>query len=280
MSRRTALAPVVAVLLAWTVPARAEDLRLRVGFDQLLGAQVPSDVPLRDEAGTPVRVGAYLGRRPIILNFVYFDCPMLCNEVGNALTRTLRGLNLNVGKDFDVLTVSINPADTPDAARLRKAGYLRRYDRAGADAGWHFLTGQDEALRRLAGSVGFRYTYNAETRQYTHAAGIAILTPDGRVARYFYGLSYPPKEVRMALTEASEGKLGSLTDQIMLFCYRYDPATGRYTLAIMNLVRVLGTATVLALAAYLTFSLRRERLASRDAASSPLASARIDPTTP
>ncbi|WZO97679.1 SCO family protein [Isosphaeraceae bacterium EP7] len=245
--------------LVFFAPARAEDLRKRVGLDQLLGAQLPADALLKDESGADVRVGRFFGPRPLILTFVYFDCPMLCNEVTNAELRTLRALNLKLGQDYDVLTISIDPEDTPEKARARKARYLNRYDLPGADVGWHVLTGGAEASRRLAESVGFRYTYNKETRQFTHAAGLMVLTPDGKVARYFYGLSYPPRDVRLALTEASEGKLGSLTDQMLLFCYQYDPSTGRYTLAILNLVRVACVATVLALAAFIWKATRRDR---------------------
>jgi protein SCO1/2 len=245
--------------LLMLAPTRAEDLRKRVGLDQLLGAQLPPDAMLKDESGADLRVGRFFGPRPMILTFVYFDCPMLCNEVTNAELRTLRALNLKLGEDYDVLTISIDPEDTPEKARARKARYLNRYDLPGAEVGWHVLTGGAEASRRLAESVGFRYTYNKETRQYTHAAGLMVLTPEGKVARYFYGVSYPPRDVRLALTEASEGKLGSVVDQMLLFCYQYDPSTGHYTLAILNLVRVACVATVLALATFVWKATRRDR---------------------
>lgn len=260
----------IATLLAGVAPAGAADLSKTVGLDQLLGAQVPADVTLKDEAGASVRVGQFFGKRPLVLSFVYFDCPMLCNEVLNAELRTLNGLNLNVGKDFDVLTVSIDPNDTPDKARVRKARYLRRYDREGSEAGWHFLTGDAASTRKLAESVGFRYTYSPETRQYTHAAGIMILTPEGKAARYFQGISYPPRDVRLALAEASEGKLGSLSDQMLLFCYQYDPATGRYTLAILNLVRLFCTITAVAVGSYIAFAYRRDRAKTRAAVATGL----------
>ena len=181
----------------------------KIGFDQKLDAQVPLDIPLKDEAGKPVRLGDFFGERPVILTLVYHECPMLCNEVLNALTRGLKGLTFDVGDQFEVVTVSINPAETPELAAAKKAGYLKRYGRPGAERGWHFLTGDEGSIRRLAQSVGFRYVYMPESKQYAHAAGIVLLTPRGRVARYFFGISYAPRDLRLGLTEASAGKIGS-----------------------------------------------------------------------
>ena len=194
----------------------------KVGFDQKLDAQVPLDIPLRDEAGKPVRLGDFFGERPVILTLVYYECPMLCNEVLNALTRGLKGLTFDVGDQFEVVTVSIDPAETPELAARKKAGYLRRYGRPGAERGWHFLTGDEGSIRKLAQSVGFRYVYMPESKQYAHAAGIVLLTPRGRVARYFFGISYAPRDLRLGLTEASAGKIGSPIDQMLLFCYQFD----------------------------------------------------------
>lgn len=262
------LGPLI-VLAALASPAVAEDLRQRVGIDQKLGEPLPLDVTLRDEAGQPVRLGSLLKGKPVVLSFVYFDCPMLCNEVLNSELRMLNGMSLNIGKDFEVWTVSIDPADTPEKASLRKSKSIERYNREGAAEGWHFLTGDAESTAKLAQAAGFRYTYDAARKQYTHAAGLMIVTPEGKLARYFMGLNYPARDVRFALTEASEGRLGSLADVIMLFCYQYDPSTGRYTLAILNLVRVTGVATVLGLGILI---LRAER-------SRRLALAAIDPTS-
>ena len=256
-------------LAALASPAPAEDLRLKVGIDQKLGERLPLDVTLRDEEGRPVRLGSLLGGRPVVLTFVYFDCPMLCNEVLNSETRMLNGMGLNIGKDFDVWTVSIDPADTPEKASLRKAKSIERYNREGAADGWHFLTGDADSTSKLAQAAGFRYTYDPARKQYTHAAGLMIVTPDGALARYFLGLNYPARDVRFALTEASAGRLGSLADQIMLFCYQYDPSTGRYTLAILNLVRVAGVSTVLGLGMLILRAERNRRLAL----------AAIDPTS-
>jgi protein SCO1 len=241
----------------------------KVGFDQKLDAQVPLDVPLKDEAGKPVRLGDFFGERPVILTLVYHDCPMLCNEVLNALTRGLKGLTFDVGDQFEVVTVSINPAETTELAARKKAGYLRRYGRPGAERGWHFLTGEEDSIRKLAQSVGFRYVYLPESKQYAHAAGIVLLTPRGRVARYFFGISYAPRDLRLGLTEASSGKIGSPVDQMLLFCYRFDATTGKYTFAIMNVVRLLAAATALALAGYVATMLWRERRRGQSVPDSP-----------
>jgi protein SCO1/2 len=259
----------------------------KIGFDQKLDAQVPLDIPLKDEAGRPVRLGDYFGERPVILTLVYHECPMLCNEVLNALTRGLKGLTFDVGDQFEVVTVSINPAETPELAAAKKAGYLRRYGRPGGASGWHFLTGDEGSIRRLAQSVGFRYVYMPESKQYAHAAGIVLLTPQGRVARYFFGISYAPRDLRLGLTEASAGKIGSPVEQMLLFCYRFDPTTGKYTFAIMNVLRLLATATALALGGYVATMLWRERRRARAAPDTPdddggprADGARYLPTTP
>ena len=239
--------------------AFAADLNKTVGLDQLLGAQIPADASLKNESGESVRLGEFFGSRPLVLTFTYFNCPMLCNEVLNAELRTLNGLNPSVGKDFDVLTISIDPTDTPDQARSRKGFFLKRYDRDGAPRGWHFLTGDAETTKRIATAAGFRYTFNPQSRQYTHAAGLIILTPDGKISRYFHGISYPPADVRSAIADAGQGKVGSLSDQMMLFCYQYDPATGKYTLAILNLLRLFCTITAVGVGSYVFVHYYRER---------------------
>jgi protein SCO1/2 len=237
----------------------APGLFQKVRFDQNLDAPLPLDVTLRDEQGRAVRLGDYFGARPVIVNLVYYECPMLCNEVLNSLLRSLNALAFDVGKEFAVVTVSIDPAETPVLAARKKSAYLGRYGRKGAAQGWHFLTGDEAAIRRLAGSVGFRYVYDPQTRQFAHPAGIVIATPQGRIARYFFGISYPARDLRLGLVEASAGKIGAPMDQILLMCFHYDPRTGKYNVAIMNVIRVLGGLTLASLGTFLFVMFRRDR---------------------
>ena len=235
----------------------------RVGFDQKLGGVVPLDAEFRDENGRAVKLGDYFGKRPVVLDLVYYQCPLLCTQTLNGLTRSLKPLAPSIGKDFEVLTVSISPEEGPEMSRLKKAGYLKRYGRPGpeAAAGWHFLTGKKDQIDRLARSVGFRYNYNPRTRLYAHAAGIVVLTPEGKISRYFYGIDYPAKDLQFALVESSSGKVGTPIARILLLCYDYDAASGKYTLAILRLVRVFGGATAVGLAAYMALMFRRDRRA-------------------
>jgi protein SCO1/2 len=219
---------------------------------------VPADGLFRDETGKTVALRQYLGK-PVILNLVYYQCPTLCSQTLNGLTRSMKPLSLEPGKDFNVVTVSIDPTETPELARRKRKAYLKRLDRPGAERGWHFLTGEEPAIRALADSVGFRYSYNPRTKLYAHAVGIVILTPNGEVARYLYGIDFPPKELQFALTEASAGKIGSPIARVLLLCYDYDAATGRYTLAIVRLIRVFGIITALAVGFYVGVMLLRER---------------------
>ena len=251
-----------------TGPTRnAAALMARVGFDQNLDAQVPLDIPLRDEAGRPLVLGDLLGKKPVILNLVYYECPMLCNEVLNSLLRSLNALSFEVGKEFDVVTVSIDPTEDPPLAARKKARYLARYGtqgalgyqrKASAERGWHFLTAGEPAIQRLAGAVGFRYVYDPESKQYAHAAGIVVLTPEGKISRYYYGLSYPARDLRLGLSEASAGKIGTPIDRMLLMCYHYDPKTGKYNFAAMSAIRLLGTLTMLGLGSYLFVMFRRD----------------------
>jgi len=230
----------------------------KVKFDQNLDAQLPLDVPLRDERGRSVALGDFFGRRPVIVNLVYYECPMLCNEVLNSLLRTMNALAFDVGKEFDVVTVSIDPSETPELAARKKAAYLGRYGRAGADRGWHFLTGDEASIRRLARVVGFNYVYDDQSKQYAHPAGIAIATPRGKIARYFFGISYPARDLRLGLVEAGAGKIGSPMDQVLLMCFHYDPRTGKYNVAIMNVIRLLGCLTLASLGTFLFVMFRRD----------------------
>lgn len=251
-------------VLTWVAPARAQQdettgMLARVGFDQNLDAQIPLDLPLRDERGREVKIGDYLGKKPAILNLVYYRCPMLCNEVLNTLLRSLNALSFDVGKEFQVITVSIDPKETPNLAGRKKASYLARYGRKGAAEGWHFLTGDAASVAQLAKIVGFRYAYDAKNDQYAHPAGIMLLTPQGKVSRYLYGISYPARDLQLGLMDAAMRKIGSPIDQLLLLCYHYDPRTGRYNFAVMNVLRILGLATVGSLGTFMLVMLRRDR---------------------
>jgi protein SCO1/2 len=252
-----------------TVSDIAPGLFQKVRFDQNLDALLPLDVPLRDEQGKTVALGAYFGRRPVIVNLVYYECPMLCNEVLNSLLRSLNALEFNVGREFEVVTVSIDPGETPALAARKKGAYLKRYGRAGADRGWHFLTGGEASIGRLAGAVGFHYAYDARSDQYAHPAGIVLATPGGRIARYYFGISYPARDLRLGLVEAAAGKIGSPMDQILLMCFHYDPRTGKYNVAIMNAIRLLGCLTVAGLGTFMLVMFRRDRREQEQAPSEP-----------
>lgn len=251
------------LVLAIAVAALAQDGRppqLRdVGIDQKLDAQVPLELVFRDEAGRSTRLGDYFGGKPVVLSFVYYECPMLCTMVLNGLVRSLRAISFDAGDQFDVLTVSINPRETPALAAEKKKVYLQHYSRPGATGGWRFLTGEETAIRQLAAAVGFRYAYDPATGLYSHASGIMILTPQGRVARYFYGVEYSARDLRLGLVEASANKIGSPVDQVLLFCFHYDPATGKYGAVVMRTVRAAGVATLAALGTFLLLMFRRER---------------------
>jgi protein SCO1 len=242
-------------------PASAIPAPLReIGFDQNIGALVPLNVPLHDESGAAVALGDYFGRRPVVMVFAYYDCPMLCTLSINGLASALNVLSLDAGRDFDIVIVSFNPRDTPAAAAAKKATYLSRYKRPGAEAGWHFLTGDRESIGRLTKAAGFRYTWDGATQQFAHPSGVIVVTPEGRLARYLFGIEYGPRDLRFALVEASAGTVGSRVDSLLLYCYHYDPVTGRYGLAIMRAIRLAGAATVLALGAFILVALRRERV--------------------
>ncbi|SIO56983.1 protein SCO1/2 [Singulisphaera sp. GP187] len=258
----------LAFLTLWTgigtAPVRADQdemtgMMARVGFDQNLDAQIPLDLPLRDEHGRTVKIGDYLGKKPAILNLVYYRCPMLCNEVLNTLLRSMNALSFDVGKEFNVITVSIDPKETPGLAARKKASYLARYGRPGAENGWHFLTGDQASITELAKVVGFRYEWDAKNNQYAHAAGIMIVTPQGKLSRYIYGLSYPARDLRLGLMDAAMRRIGSPIDQLLLLCYHYDPRTGRYNLAAMNVIRILGFATIGSFGTFVFVMLRRDR---------------------
>jgi protein SCO1 len=251
---------------AWAQPLSQPPILKDIGIDQKLNAQVPADLIFRDETGREIKLGDYFAQshRPIVLTLVYYECPMLCSMVLNEVVRTMNGLStLSAGKDYDVLTISFDPRETTELAAAKRKGYLREYKRASGEQGWHFLTGSDDSIRRLTEAVGFRYAWDPKFNQYVHASGFVILTPQGKVSRYFYGLDYSVKDVRLSLVEASNNQIGSPVEQVMLYCFHYDPSTGKYSLAILNLLKVTAALTVLGLGSYLFVSFRRDRRAAR-----------------
>ena len=223
-----------------------------VAIEQRLGEQVPDDLAFRDESGKPVRLGDYFGGKPLVLNLVYFRCPMLCPEVFNSLEGSLRVLKFDVGKEFEVLTVSFDPSDTPEQASEKKAELLKRYKRAGAEQGWHFLTGQQSSIDALTKAVGFGYQLNSQNQQFAHAATIIVLTPEGKISQYFYGVDFAPKDLRFSLIQSSGNKIGNVVDQVLLYCYHYDPATGKYGAIISRVLKISGLATMLVLGVLIT----------------------------
>lgn len=235
-------------------PEAAKDIRI----EQKLDAQVPLDLDFRDEAGQTVRLGDYFGDKPVVLVLAYYRCPKLCNVVLNGLLQTFREMSFDVGKEFNVVTVSFDPRESPELAAAKKKGYIEKYGRAGVEGGWHFLTGEKPQIDALAEAVGFRYRYVEKEDLYAHASGIMVLTPRGRVSRYFYGIRYSPRDLRLGLVEASENKIGSPADTVLLLCLHYDARTGTYT-AVMSWVRVAAALTVAALLGFFVWSWRRNR---------------------
>jgi protein SCO1/2 len=231
----------------------------KVGITQNLNAQIPPDLMFRDETGKSVRIGDFFGRKPIVLSLVYFDCPALCTEVLNGELRTMKAIALDLGKDFEAVTVSFEPKDTPALAKAKRDVYAGQYGRPGAADHWHFLTGEQQSIDALTNAAGFQYAYDSSIRQYAHAAAILVLTPDGRIDRYFYGVIYPAGDLRLGLVEASEGKIGTLTDHALLYCYQYDPMTGKYGVVVINVLRAAGGLTVLILGIFMTVMFLRER---------------------
>ncbi|HEY7098121.1 MAG TPA: SCO family protein [Terriglobales bacterium] len=216
-----------------------------VGIEQHLDEQIPADLAFRDESGKTIRLGEYFGSKPLILNLVYYQCPMLCGEVLSGLESALRVLKFDVGKEFDVLTVSFDPRETPAIATAKKAEFLKRYGRPGAEQGWHFLTGSQESIDALTKTAGFQYQFNKESGQFAHATAIMILTPEGRISQYYYGMDYAPKDLRLGLIQASNNKIGNVVDQVLLYCYHYDPQTGKYGAVITRVLRLSAIATML-----------------------------------
>jgi protein SCO1 len=240
-------------------PTPPPNLMMEVGIDQKLDGQIPLDLTFRNERGEAVTLGSYFHSKPVILSLVYYRCPMLCTQVLNGMVETFKTLNFTAGQEFDIVTVSIDPAEQPDLAAEKKAQYVEEYGRPGVAAGWHFLTGDKASIEKLAASVGFRYVYDAKSKQFAHGAGIMIATPQGKLARYLYGIEYGAKDIRFALMEAAKGKIGSPADKILLLCYHYDPTTGKYGLVVANLLKGGGILAVLMLGGYMTINFLRDR---------------------
>jgi protein SCO1/2 len=230
----------------------------KVSLDQRLNEQLPLDLVFRDETGREVRLAEYFNaNRPVILALVFYECPMLCNQVLNGLVSSVKTLSFNAGREFEILTVSFDPREGPEAARAKKHSYMVRYQRPAAENGWHFLTGDQSSIEQLTKAVGFNYYYDAATNQFAHASGIIVLTPQGKIARYFYGIDYAPRDLRFGLIEASENKIGSPVDRLLLYCYHYDPATGKYGPVVMNIMRLGGIVSLIGIASLILILRRR-----------------------
>jgi protein SCO1 len=243
------------------------DALQKVGIEQKLGDQLPLDTELKDENGKAVKLGDFFaGSKPVIVAFVYYECPMLCNEVLNGLTGSLKGLSFEVGKEFDVVAVSFDARENekPDLAKNKKAAYMERYGRPGTEKGWHFLTGSQESIDKLTKAAGFSYEWDEKSNQFAHAGGIMIATPEGKLARYFYGIDYAPKDLKFSLMESADSKVGSVAEKLFLYCYHYDPSTGKYGLAILRVMRLGGIATLLILGISLVIFWRRDKIKKED----------------
>lgn len=265
--RRSAAILVGSLLLSvasLAVPARGQSAQEQavlnqIDFEQRLNEQVPLDAVFTDEDGKQVQLTQYFGKRPVILVMVFYECPMLCTEILNGTLRMMQEMEFTAGQEYEVVTISIDPREGPVEAMGKKSQYLRRYNREGTWGSWHFLTGQDDEIHRVADAIGYKYFYDEETAQYVHASGITVLTPTGRVSRYFYGVQYNAGDVRLGLVEASANKIGSPVDKLLLFCYHYDPSSGKYNVAVMSFVRVFGVFTVLAMIGGFFMLMRRDR---------------------
>jgi protein SCO1/2 len=239
------------------LPAQLQE----VTFQQRLDAELPLDAPFKDEAGRTVTLGDYFtGRKPVIVAFVYYQCPMLCTQVMNGISSALKAVPFKPGDDFDIVLVSFDPRDTPAMAAEKKRAHMEYWDAQATAAAWHFLTGDEGSIRRATSAAGFNYRWDAPSGQFAHVSGVLVVTPDGRLSRYFYGVEYSPKELRMALVESGEGKIGTAIDQLLLYCYHYDPAAGRYGVIVMNLVRLGGVLTVAFMAGFIVLMRRKETL--------------------
>jgi protein SCO1/2 len=237
----------------------------QIGIEQHLGDQLPLDLDLRDEQGKPVKLGDYFLDKPVVLMLVYYRCPMLCTQVLNGFLKSSQAVKYTIGKDYEVVTVSFDSRETAELAADKKAAYVRAYRREGAAAGWHFLTGSEASIKRLTETVGFRYSYDGKSDQFAHASGIIVATPQGKLSRYLYGIEYEPSNLRLALVESGENRIGSAVDKVLLLCFHYDPLTGRYGVVIANVIRGAGSLTAILLGGFLFSMYRLERRRSREA---------------
>jgi protein SCO1/2 len=238
----------------------ADSIIAQIAINQKLGTQLDGNTPFLDENGRSVTLGEYFGAKPIILTPVYYTCPMLCTELLNGLVKALRAMSLSAGRDFEILTFSIDPNEGPALAAARKEHYLRDYNRPGTGPGWHFLTGSADMIQKLTGDIGFRYTFDRNTNQWAHASTILVLTPDGRVSQYWNGVEFDPGDLKLSLMQASNGNVGSIVDHVLLYCFRYDPVSGKYSLAIMRIVRLAGIVTVLSILAFVLAGSRKRNI--------------------
>lgn len=229
-----------------------------ITIEQRLNATVPLDVPFRDEQGTPVKLGDYFHGKPVLLVPVYYTCPMLCNQTLSGVAAGLSPLSLKPGKDFEVVAFSFNPSETPEDAREKRKVIVDQYSRGKNGDGWHFLTGSAGSIQSLTNAIGFHYRYDPKTKMFIHASGVMVLTPEGKLARYFYGVEYEPKDLKLGLIEASHHKIGSPVDEVLLFCCQYDPTTGKYTMAVLNLLRIAGVVTLICMFVGFTILWRRD----------------------
>lgn len=241
------------------------DILKRVGIEQHLNTQVPLDLKFRDESGREVKLGDYFGKKPVVLSMVYYECPMLCGEVLNGEASVFSEIKFDIGKEYQVVTVSFDPTETPELARAKKKNFIERYARPGGEEGWHFLTGDQASIDALTKAVGFNYAWDRDSKQFAHAAAIMVLTPDGHLAQYFYGVDYSPKDLRFALVQASHEKIGNAVDQLLLYCYHYDPRTGKYGAVISRALQVGGGLTVLILGGFIFIMFRLDPQKSRHA---------------
>jgi protein SCO1/2 len=241
-------------IVASNVPPQFKD----VTFAQRLGQRLPLDVTLKDEAGRDVTLGEYFGKRPVIVSFVYYQCPMLCTQVMNGISSALKVLSFTAGKEFDVVLVSFDPRDTPEAANAKKRAHLDHWNVRDTSDGWHFLTGDEAAIKQVTSAAGFTYQWEAQTQQFAHVSGLLVATPDGTLSRYFYGVEFSPRDLRLALVDSGNGKVGSVVDELLLYCFQYDPSHGKYGAVFMNILRLSGALTVVLIVGYIVLMRRRE----------------------
>lgn len=234
-----------------------------IGIEQKLNEQVPLDAVFKDENGNEVKLSQYFNKnKPVILALVYFECPMLCNEVLNGLTGSLKGISFDAGKDFDVVAISFDARENnvPELAKNKKASYLKRYERTGRENGWHFLTGTQAEIDKVTKAVGFNYKFDEATNQFAHAGGIMMTTPEGKLSRYFYGIDYQPRDLKFGLIDSSEGKIGNPAEQLYLYCFHYDPSTGNYGLAVLRVMRAASVLLLIAIAAMIFAFWRKNKM--------------------